>query len=91
MKFKTERICCTNSMSAAPLERFRFDLKASIPNLQAAGLKVEAQELYIITDVDGLNVTIYPSGRFLFHPLNDKVKAKQISEKLYALLVKEQI
>jgi hypothetical protein len=91
MKFKTERICCTNSMSAAPLERFRFDLKASLPNLQAAGLKVEVQELYIVTDVDGLNVTIYPSGRFLFHPLNDKVKAKQISERLYALLVKEQI
>ncbi|MCX6650609.1 MAG: hypothetical protein NT131_03000 [Methanomassiliicoccales archaeon] len=89
MKFRVERICHTDSISAVPMERQRFDLNVSVKNLQAAGLSVEQHELYIVTDVDGLNVTIYPSGRFLYHPLNDKAKAKELTGRLFALLIKE--
>ncbi|MCG7844296.1 MAG: hypothetical protein MIO90_02560 [Methanomassiliicoccales archaeon] len=91
MKFRVERICRTDSMSAIPMERRRFDLPASVVSLEAAGHAVESHELYLVVDVDGLNLTIYPSGRVLIHPLNDKGKAKELAQRLFVLLVEEKV
>jgi len=89
MKYKVERICHTDSMSAIPMERIRFDLKASVETIEHAGLAVESQELYLAINMEGLDVTIYPSGRVLIHPLNDKNKAKELAQRLFVLLVED--
>ena len=89
MKFKVERICHTDSMSAIPMERIRFDLKASMENLKRAGHTVESHELFLAIKMNELDVTIYPSGRLLIHPLNDKPKAMDLAQHVFSFLIKE--
>lgn len=91
MKFRVERICRTDSMSAIPMEHRRFDLPLSVIQLEEAGHKVESHELYLVVTVDGLDLTVYPSGRVLIHPLNDKSKAKELAQRLFVLLVEEKL
>ncbi|NLX47793.1 MAG: hypothetical protein GXY70_06475 [Euryarchaeota archaeon] len=89
MRFRVERICRSDSMSAIPLERARFDLALSCDALRERGYQVETNELYLVTKAGQLDVTIYGSGRVLFHPLNDKAKAKEVAQTLFDMLVPE--
>ncbi len=89
MKFRVERICRSDSMSAIPLDKVRFDLVRSGDALRGKGYEVEAQELFLITKVESMDVTIYGSGRVLVHPLNDKVRAKELAQTLFEILVPE--
>jgi hypothetical protein len=89
MRFKVERICRTDSLSAVPMERVRFDLLASAMNLEREGIAVEKQELYLIIKMDDLDLTAYPSGRVLFHPLNDKKRATELVQRLFSMMVQE--
>lgn len=89
MKFRVERICRSDSMSAIPLEKVRFDLARSCDSLRSKGYEVESHELYLVTKVGPLDVTIYGSGRVLVHPLNDKTKAKELAETIFEALVPE--
>jgi hypothetical protein len=91
MKFKVERICRTDSMSAIPMEHRRFDLPLSAIKLEEAGHKVESHELYLVVNVDGLDLTVYPSGRVLIHPMNDKARAKELAQRLFSLLIEEKV
>jgi len=89
MKFRVERICRSDSMSAIPLEKVRFDLARSCDALRAKGYEVESHELYLVTKLGKLDITIYGSGRVLVHPLNDKTKAKELAQTLFENLVPE--
>jgi len=89
MKFKVERICCTGSMSAIPMNRVRFDLAASAEKLRDKGYEVEPQELYLVVKAGELDVSIYSSGRVLIHPMDDKNKAKEFAQTIFDLMVPE--
>ena len=89
MKFRVERICRSDSMSAIPLEKVRFDLARSCDALREKGYAVEAHELYLVTNIGQMDVTIYGSGRVLFHPLNEKAKAKELAQTLFDVLAPE--
>jgi hypothetical protein len=89
MRFRVERICHTDSMSAVPLEKVRFDLLASAESIRKEGHAVEAQELYLVVGIENMDVTVYPSGRVLFHPMSDKKRAKELAQRLFALMVLE--
>jgi len=89
MRFRIERICRSDSMSAIPLEKVRFDLARSCDSLRSGGYEVEPHELYLVVKVDALDLTIYGSGRVLVHPLNDKKKAKELAETIFEHLVPE--
>ena len=89
MKFKVERVCRTDSMSAIPRESIRFDLPASAKALEALGTPVELHELYLIVRMDSMDITVYPSGRVLLHPLNDKTRAKELAQRLFEMMVRE--
>ena len=84
-----ERICRSDSMSAIPLEKVRFDLARSCDSLRSEGYEVESHELYLVTKVGALDLTIYGSGRVLVHSLNDKKKAKELAETVFEHLVPE--
>ncbi len=89
MKFRVERICRSDSMSAIPLEKVRFDLTRSSDSLRSKGYEVESHELYLVTKIGPMDVTIYGSGRVLVHPLNDKAKAKELAQNIFEALVPE--
>ena len=89
MKFRVERVCRSDSMSAIPMEKVRFDLPASVSSIRGRGYVVEPQELYLIVKFEELDVTVYPSGRVLIHPLNDKARAKTLAQALFDMMVPE--
>lgn len=89
MRFRVERICRSDSMSAIPLEKVRFDLARSCDSLRSNGYEVESHELYLVIKAGPLDLTIYGSGRVLVHPLNDKKKAKELAETIFEHLVPE--
>ena len=89
MRFRVERICRSDSMSAIPLDKVRFDLALSCDSLRSKGYEVQSHELYLVTKIGPLDITIYGSGRVLVHPLNDKRKAKELAEDVFGMLVPE--
>jgi len=89
MKFKVERICRTDSMSAIPMESVRFNIPASAEAMQGRGMAVEPHELYLVVMIDDLDLTVYPSGRVLLHPLNDKTRAKELAQRMFEMMVRE--
>jgi len=89
MRFRVERICRSDSMSVVPLEAVRFDLQASAERLRREGYAAEPNELYLVTRMREVDVTIYPSGRVLVRPMKDKAGAKELAQRLFALMVRE--
>lgn len=89
MRFRVERICRSDSMSAIPLDKVRFDLARSCDSLRSQGYEVESHELYLVIKIEPLDLTIYGSGRVLVHPLNDKKRAKELAETIFEHLVLE--
>ncbi|HQN75676.1 MAG TPA: hypothetical protein PLQ92_02890 [Methanomassiliicoccales archaeon] len=89
MRFRVERICRSDSMSAIPLDKVRFDLARSCDSLRSQGYEVESHELYLVIKIGALDLTIYGSGRVLVHPLNDKKRAKELAETIFEHLVLE--
>jgi hypothetical protein len=90
MKFRLIRVCKGEAMSSIPQDVVRFDLKASVGPLREAGYDVEDLDMMLVTKHDGIEITIYVNGRLMIAPMNDKERAKSVSEKIYSVLVVEQ-
>lgn len=87
MKFRLIRVCKGEAMSAIPQEVVRFDLKASAGGLERDGYQVDDKEMMLVAKKDGVEVTVYVNGRLMISPMQDKERAKQISEATYSTLV----
>jgi len=89
MKFRLIRVCKGEAMSAIPQEVVRFDLKGSVGRLIDDGYQVEDKDIMLVAKKDIVEVTIYVNGRLMISPMQDKERARQISESTYSTLVVE--
>ncbi|OPY33248.1 MAG: hypothetical protein A4E32_00924 [Methanomassiliicoccales archaeon PtaU1.Bin124] len=89
MKFRLIYVCKGEAVSAIPQDVIRYDLKASIPNLERDGYQVDDKDMMLIARKEGIEVTIYMNGRLMISPMKDKEWARKISEATYESLVVE--
>lgn len=74
MKFAVTRLCGGKALMAASNEQMDIDLEKASGILSEEGFTIKKNEdgLMLITEWKEMEVTIYPQGKIMFHPLSDK-------------------
>jgi ribonuclease HIII len=83
MRFKVVRICNSEANTCIPLDAVNFDLDLTKKNLEQLGYSAERKDLMITAKKDGVEFTLYRTGKLLIHPMA-KEKAKEAAEIFYA-------
>jgi len=89
MRYKVVRICNSEANTCIPLDPAVFDLDRTGEELRKLGYDVERKELMLVAKKDGVEYTIYRTGKLLIHPMS-KEKAKEVAAELYPLCVPAQ-
>jgi hypothetical protein len=85
MRFKVVRICGSEANTVIPEERIVFDLKRSMTILQQTGYVVSEREVMLLATRDGVEVSVYRTGRMVIHPA-EKEKAREMADTFYRIL-----
>jgi hypothetical protein len=85
MRFKVVRICGSEANTVLPEERVSFDLKRSVSVLRALGYSVSDRDVVLLATKDGVEVSVYRTGRLVIHPA-EKERAREMAEELYGFL-----
>lgn len=74
MKFAVTRLCGGKALMAASNERMDIDLDRASEILSKEGFEIDRNEdgMMLVTKWKDMEVTIYPQGKVMFHPLADK-------------------
>ncbi len=86
MRFKVVRICNSEANTCIPLEPVRFDLDRTAEKLRELGYSVENKGLMVVASKDGVEYTVYRTGKLLIHPM-EKDLAKGAADDFYPLCV----
>lgn len=88
MRFKVVRICNSEANTVIPLEHFNLDMAKTAQRLGEGGFEVQNQEMMLTAKKEGVEYTIYRTGKVLIHPAPLE-KAKGMAESLYTMLVRQ--
>ena len=80
------RICNSEANTCIPLEPARFDMEMTADKLRDLGYRVENKGMMVMALKDGVEYTIYRTGKLLIHPM-EKERAKEAAEEFYRLCV----
>lgn len=74
MKFTVTRLCGGKALMAASSESMDIDMGKASHILTEDGftLKKNEDDLMLILEWKDMEVTLYPQGKVMFHPLSDK-------------------
>jgi hypothetical protein len=89
MMFKVVRICGSVANTVLPEERIVFDLTRSALILEDLGYSVTDRDVMLLATKDGVEVSVYRTGRMVIHPA-EKEKAWELANELYELLARSE-
>ena len=74
MKFTVTRLCGGKALMAASSEMMDIDLENAAQKLSEDGFtkKKNEDDLMMILEWKGMEVTLYPQGKVMFYPLSEK-------------------
>lgn len=74
MKFTVTRLCGGKALMAASSEMMDIDLESAAQKLSDDGFtkKKNEDDLMMILEWKGMEVTLYPQGKVMFYPLSEK-------------------
>ena len=74
MKFTVTRLCGGKALMAASSEMMDIDLEGAAHKLSEDGFtkKKNEDDLMMILEWKGMEVTLYPQGKVMFYPLSEK-------------------
>ena len=73
MRFAVTRLCGGKALMAASNERMDIDLDRASDILKGEfEIKKNEDSMMLIMDWKGMEVTLYPQGKVMFHPLADR-------------------
>lgn len=78
------RICNSEANTCIPLDAARFDLEGTASRLRSLGYELELKQLMMIARKDGVEYTLYRTGKLLIHPMS-KEAAKDAAADFYQL------
>ena len=88
MKFSVTRLCGGKALMAASTEMMDIDLDRAAETLSADGFTKKKNEdgLMLILEWKDMEITLYPQGKVMFHPLSEKELAIE-----YATMILEKV
>lgn len=88
MEFLAVKPCRHDAFEAIPKQKISLDLDDAERILSAAGYEILANPKVMLVVKKIHEVTVYPHGRLLMHPVKDRGTAERIARELYSALGK---
>jgi len=84
MRFTTLRPCGGKAYMAISSEPLDLDLKKARKVMEADGYRIKELEegMLLVTEKDCMEITLYPQGKVMFLPLNDRSECIRRSTEL---------
>ncbi|MBN1677667.1 MAG: hypothetical protein JW880_03935 [Candidatus Thermoplasmatota archaeon] len=88
MEFIAVKPCRPDAYEAVPKGRISLDLHDCEKALAGKGYEVLSSPGVMLVLRKGVEITLYPHGRLLLHPVNDREAALKAAKELYDALGK---
>lgn len=88
MEFLAVKPCRFDAYEAVPKARLSLDLDECERVLSGKGYEVVSNAKVMLVLRKGIELTLYPHGRLLLHPVADREAALRAARELYAALGK---
>lgn len=73
MKFTTARLCGGKALMAVSADVLDLDMESAASKLEEMGCEItQKDEMMIVFKWNGMETTLYPQGKVMFFPLEDK-------------------
>ncbi|MDD2532953.1 MAG: hypothetical protein WDA05_03300 [Candidatus Methanomethylophilaceae archaeon] len=72
MRFTVTRLCGGKALMAASRDLLDVDLERAGAFISEEGSVKKSDDLMMVADWRGMEITIYPQGKVMFHPLSDR-------------------
>ncbi len=87
MRFVITTLCGGKAQMAASREYMDLDMARAEECLASIGRVKTADDMMIVAEWNGMEVTLYPQGKVMFHPLTDKSKAAEYASEILSKVV----
>ncbi len=87
MRFVVTTLCGGKAQMAASKERMDLDMTKAEEVLSSMGPIKTKDEMMIVSEWNGMEVTLYPQGKIMFHPLTDKNKAVEYATDILSKVI----
>jgi hypothetical protein len=88
LEFLAIKPCKYDAYEAVPKGRVSLDLDRSESILSERGYEILSNPKVMLVVKKDVEITIYPAGRLLMHPVKDRVEAERVARQLYCDLGK---
>ncbi len=82
MRFVITRLCGGKALMLASRDVLDLDMNISRKTLATRGEIITDDEMMLVSKWGEMEVTLYPQGKIMFHPLADKDKAVELATEL---------
>ncbi|MFT0899745.1 hypothetical protein [Candidatus Methanoprimaticola sp. MG2] len=73
MKFTTARLCGGKSLMAISADEMDLDMEAAAKHFEEQGCPITSiDDMMVVFQWNGMEVTLYSQGKVMFFPLEDK-------------------
>jgi ArsR family metal-binding transcriptional regulator len=86
MEFLAVKPCRHDAFEAVPKGRISLDLDEAEALLKERGYQILSNPKVMLVVKKDHEITVYPHGRLLMHPVKDRGTAEQVAKSLYAAL-----
>jgi hypothetical protein len=83
LEFLAIKPCKYDAYEAVPKGRVSLDLDRSESVLSERGYEILSNPKVMLVVKKDIEITIYPAGRLLMHPVKDRVEAERVARQLY--------
>jgi ArsR family metal-binding transcriptional regulator len=83
LEFLAVKPCKYDAYEAVPKGRVSLDLDECERALSARGYEILSNPRVMLVVKKGVEITIYPRGRLLMHPVKEREEAERVAEELY--------
>jgi hypothetical protein len=86
LEFMAIKPCKYDAYEAVPKRKISLDLDDCERTLASKGYEILSNPRVMLVVKKGVEVTIYPHGRLLMHPVKGKQEAELVARELFAAL-----
>jgi ArsR family metal-binding transcriptional regulator len=86
VEFLAVKPCKYDAFEAVPKGKVSLDLDAVEKTLSRNGYEILTNPRVMLVVRKGAEITIYPHGRLLMHPVSKREEAESLAKELYSLL-----
>ena len=86
VEFLAVKPCKYDAFEAVPKGKVSLDLDSVEKTLSRNGYEILSNPRVMLVVKKGAEITIYPRGRLLMHPVSEREEAERLAKELYSVL-----